>query len=390
MKSTENLARRVFSCPTAPYRENWVLEQIAAELNRIGIPYFEDKFGNLIAGARRPQQLKGRQRIGLIAHTDHPGFHLQSQVGKGLWKARWYGGAPQGDLRGAQVAIHNPRFPRRKLKGRITQAKAEGHDSRDVDWIWIALPKTKNHVIQKLQNKLGPDCFGAFDFPGFMKRGNRIFTRAADDLAGCVTILGTLERLKAHERKHFVGIFTRAEEVGFRGALGTLYSNTIPKSVLCISLEASRTLPGARLGKGPVIRLGDRRTLFDSQIIGALDTAALLLKKKNKSFLVQRRIMDGGTCEATPFNLYGRRCAGLAVPLGNYHNQGRDGRPAPEFIDLRDLERNVLLCVATVRYLTKTPKPFNDLDRALREGFRKDLKLLNKEISFNSRFIQGK
>ena len=31
--------------------------------------------------------------------------------------------------------------------------------------------------------------------------------------------------------------------------------------------------------------------------------------------------MDGGSCEATAFCAYGYRASGVALPLGNYHNQ---------------------------------------------------------------------
>jgi len=47
--------------------------------------------------------------------------------------------------------------------------------------------------------------------------------------------------------------------------------------------------------------------------------------------------MDGGTCESTAYQLFGYRCAGMCLPLGNYHNVGRGGRIAPESIRRSDL-----------------------------------------------------
>ncbi|HUF32317.1 MAG TPA: hypothetical protein VMN58_03795, partial [Acidimicrobiales bacterium] len=41
----------------------------------------------------------------------------------------------------------------------------------------------------------------------------------------------------------------------------------------------------------------------------------------------QRKLMDGGSCEATAFAAAGYRASGLALPLGNYHN-GADEGPA--------------------------------------------------------------
>jgi len=67
--------------------------------------------------------------------------------------------------------------------------------------------------------------------------------------------------------------------------------------------------------------------------------------KKNPSFKWQRRLMPGGTCEATTFSAYGYTSTCLCLPLGNYHNmQDIDGvakgkRPAkvgPEYISVDD------------------------------------------------------
>lgn len=49
---------------------------------------------------------------------------------------------------------------------------------------------------------------------------------------------------------------------------------------------------------------------------------------------------------------HGLPAAGLALPLGNYHNQNLDGGqdagaaggPAPEFVDLRDIAGLLTLC----------------------------------------------
>jgi endoglucanase len=69
------------------------------------------------------------------------------------------------------------------------------------------------------------------------------------------------------------------------------------------------------------------------------------LRRQFRQFQFQRRLMSGGTCEATPLNLYGYRTSAMAVPLVNYHNQGSHG-PAPEMISLRDTEMAREFCAA--------------------------------------------
>jgi len=373
MKSVEDLTREVFSNPTAPYREHWVLECVKSELNRIKVPFFTDIWGNIIAGVRNETELRKSSRTALVAHTDHPGFHLIKKLDSSRWRAKWYGGCPP-HISKARVAIHNPESPDSPIYGTIEDRK---------------LSKEKIFVI-KLSNKkdginLNSKCFGAFDFPSFQKRRTRIFTRAADDLTGVVIILATFARLKASKRKFLIGIFTRAEETGFRGTLGLIYSRILGKEMSTISLEASRALQGARLGKGPVIRLGDKRSLFDSSVTSGLDLAASDLVSRNSKIKFQRRIMNGGTCEATAFNFHGTPSGGLAIPLGNYHNQRSNGRPGAEFIDIRDLETGVKLCLAFFKNNALRKNPVLKFKSLLKKEFKKDKKLLMQKVEFKMR-----
>ena len=143
---------------------------------------------------------------------------------------------------------------------------------------------------------------------------------------------------------------------------------------------------GARIGQGPVIRLGDRKTLFDSIVTSRLDEAAATLIRKEKNFKVQRRIMNGGTCEATPFNLHQIKASGIAIPLGNYHNQRPDGKPGAEFIDLRDVERAVQLCVEFFRQSAKNIDPIKDYMKKMASGFESDKKYFQQKVSFKNGF----
>jgi endoglucanase len=120
------------------------------------------------------------------------------------------------------------------------------------------------------------------------------------------------------------------------------------RPVVCVSLETSRTLPISAPGKGPIVRLGDRATVFHAASLKVFsDLAAKILPEKH-----QRRIMDGGSCEATAATVYGLQAIGISVPLGNYHNQSLEGGPdsrgpdgpAPEFVHLDDVAGLLELC----------------------------------------------
>jgi len=200
-----------------------------------------------------------------------------------------------------------------------------------------------------------------------------------------VCIVATAIDLFRRQTKNetFIGLLTRAEEVGFVGAvkhlnLGWLQSAKRP--VVCVSLEASRHLSGARIGKGPVVRLGDRRTPFDSGALQVLSELAL----KTLPDRHQRRLMDGGACEATATTAWGLPTVGITLPLGNYHNQGLDGGmdcpkplgPAPEFVHLDDVSDELKLCKALMKNGLEWADPWSPLRHRLNKLSNKYNKLL--------------
>ena len=79
--------------------------------------------------------------------------------------------------------------------------------------------------------------------------------------------------------------------------------------------------------------------------------------------------MSGGTCEATPFRLYGIRCGALCVALGNYHNCAPGQLIASEYVSVADVEGLVALCAELVTRSTSLPDP----DAALRTRLENNL-----------------
>ncbi|MEO5969845.1 MAG: hypothetical protein ABIQ95_07945, partial [Bdellovibrionia bacterium] len=231
--------------------------------------------------------------------------------------------------------------------------------------------------------------YGGFSFRAPVWRdGDLLYTKAADDLVGCFAIVSTAIDLWAKKNRNlppFLGILTRAEEVGFIGAIGHFelgwLKKTSPKlppklqrSIVCISLETSRTLPGADIGKGPVVRLGDRFTVFDPGCTKILtDLANLTLPQEH-----QRRVMDGGSCEATAAIVYGYPCIGISVPLGNYHNQSFEGGPdaapsngpAPEFVHIGDVSGLLKLCHALLKPKLPWASPWKNKMREFKKSVR--------------------
>src|SRR5690606_14354669 len=63
-------------------------------------------------------------------------------------------------------------------------------------------------------------------------------------------------------------------------------------------------------------------------------------------FRYQRKLMDGGTTEATAYDLLGYESGAACLALGNYHNAGPNDRIAAETIHLGDVEGLARLFVA--------------------------------------------
>jgi endoglucanase len=277
-----DIAESILAQPTAPFHEDAVAAEVLRQLAECPhVRVSRDAFGNIIAFYERAP---ARAQFAFVAHMDHPGF-----VGE-----RFLGGVPE-----------------------IYRAKK---------------PATRN--------------FGAFsmwDLPACELRDGKIFSRACDDLIGCAVILTMFRELeRAGAECSVYGVFTRAEEVGFIGAMHMARSDDLPRELTIISLETSSEKGGrAVMGDGVIVRVGDRTAVFDNA------TSALLTDlAREHEIPFQRRLMSGGTCEATAFQLYGWRTAGLCVALGNYHNCGPDTTIAAEFISLDDALGMAALCVA--------------------------------------------
>ncbi|MCH7870200.1 MAG: hypothetical protein IID33_00715, partial [Planctomycetes bacterium] len=161
---------------------------------------------------------------------------------------------------------------------------------------------------------------------------------ACDYSAGCASMIALLDRLSGKKaRADVYCLFTRAEEVGFVGAIGAAREKTLPRKLPIIAIETSKALPGARQGDGPVLRVGDKTSVFPPEVTAFCDRVAAELSRRRKDFKYQRKLMDGGTCESTAYVSYGYQATGMCVALGNYHNMDEKRRKiASEHIHLKD------------------------------------------------------
>ena len=300
--------------PTAPFHEARVRHAIIGLLRGCrNVTLREDAFGNLIAHYRGGVGAAPGTRYAFCAHMDHPGWVRPEEPDAEPW--RFFGGVPTD-----------------YLEANKTRLRSFGD-------------------------------FAMWDLPDYEERDGRIYSRACDDLIGCAAIVATLETLdRTGAPGECYGLFTRGEEVGFAGAIEIAREGwLVDERLTVISLETSAERPPAKMGDGPIVRVGDKTSMFDATV-----TAELVATATAAGMTFQRCLMSGGTCEATPFRLYGARCGALCVALGNYHNCGPDQRIEAEYVSRADFEGLVGLCVQVAwRAAAGAPDPDAELRAAI-------------------------
>lgn len=322
-----DMLSRLAAQPAVAFWESGVASVVTSILRELGLAPQTDAYGNIIAkvSGREP----GIVPLALVAHMDHPGFEAIAAptVGQdGCLVGKAMGGVP--------LASFESGVPLQLILSdgvRLPAVTAGRHGNEEERQVLI-------HLAEPARIEL--PCPVVFDLPDFQVDGNLIRMRAADDLAGCACILAALASFRGRTSRlppgDVYGVFTRAEEVGLVGARLLAEAGTLPSSTLVVSLESSKTLPGAEQGGGPVIRVGDAGLTFSAEAEGVLSRARETLQADSGDFRAQRQLMSGGVCEASAFALYGYRTTGIAFPLGNYHNGTPDGAIGAEYIHRGD------------------------------------------------------
>ncbi len=336
MKQTERrLLDGLLRLPTAPFREHYVQAAIERFARKHELSVRRDRYGNLYVSYRRGRA----EPIAFTAHMDHPGFEIVE--GGSRAKARFLGGVEASHMTGAAVLCYADPPPRpatahppEPVRGQVVHVTQVPSAGRRPDLL----------LELDLEARVAAGDFGVWDLPACEIDGGALRARALDNLISCVLILTTLANVRRRgAAADVVGVFTRAEEVGFVGAGGVLRSLQFGSERPLVVLETSKELPGVRAGAGPVLRVGDRMTCFDPRMDLWLASRAADVAKQDASFAFQRALMTGGACEASLYLLHGRAVGALALSLGNYHNMTPEGGLGPEFVSLSDFEHALQL-----------------------------------------------
>ena len=339
--------------------ENWAKKQY-------GIVLTKDRYGNLLLTQSRKSSKKP---IYITAHLDHPAFVVRRQIDEQHLEMEFRGGVNDQYFVGAKIEVFDNND--NTYFGTIESIEAKA--------------KPFKRVVAKLQKSVAgyllEGDIARWRFKPPTIKGDLFHAPACDDLAGVAAAISALDKIKSLPTLGHVGVLlTRAEEIGFVGAIAAAKNKSVPKSSRLLCLETSRSFPESPIGGGPILRVGDKTSVFGPELTNAITE----IMNTQKKFLWQRKLMPGGTCESTAFCNYGYLSTCLCLALGNYHNmhdidgvlqKNKPAKVAPEIISVNDYHGLVKMLTVICRELDK-PRP-----ATLHRGLEKRLKNYRRILS---------
>ncbi len=323
----------ITNLPTAAGQEWRVDRAIRAWVaSRPGLTLTADAAGNLVVRFADTTDAPTSAPLFITAHMDHPAFVIERLIGPGTFEVSFRGGVNDIFFVDAPITFFTRDDQRlaARLIGDAGQSSAAG-----------------KHYLAELSaehdnraHTLDVGCVARWSTPDSEIIDGVLYAPACDDLAALAAAICTMDRLLAARQAGGMPtdvrlLFTRAEEIGFVGAIASAKLKTIPAGSRIIALENSRAFADSPVGGGPIVRVGDRISIFSPWLTAACaaraeaifggaatpratDTAPPSRDASKRPW--QRKLMAGGACEASVFCAHGYDATCICLPLGNYHN----------------------------------------------------------------------
>jgi len=339
--------------------EDWASTQKGVTLNR-------DHFGNLIL---RQTKRSSKNPIYITAHLDHPAFVVRKQLDEFHLEMEFRGGVHDAYFVGANIDVFD-----NENNGYIGKITSLDSKAKPFKRVVVRLKKSVAGILIK-------NDIARWKFPPPTVKNGLLHAPACDDLAGVAAAISALDNIKGMPQLgHVCVLLTRAEEIGFVGAIAAAKNRSVPKTSRLLCLETSRSFPESPIGAGPILRVGDKTSVFGPELTNTVTN----IMNGQKKFAWQRKLMPGGTCESTAFCEYGYLSTCLCLALGNYHNmkdidgvvqKKKTAKVAPEVISVNDYHGLIKMLTIVCRNLDK-PK-----SATLRRGLETRLKKYKKLLS---------
>jgi endoglucanase len=385
----ERWLKEITALPTAAGHEKRVIDYVKTWVSqRRQLRSTVDRAGNMVIVRRANRRMRVAPLF-ITAHLDHPAFVVREVLDDGHLELEFRGGVHNPYFENAAIEIIPSGGMQQTSRARITAVDAAAKPFKRV----TARLEQREHEVNV--GDIARWRFERESVPLPRVDNGLLYTHACDDLAAVAAALSAYDIIhRLRGCKHVGLLFTRAEEVGFIGAIAACKHKTVPKSARLICLENSRSFPtDSPIGAGPIVRVGDRLSVFEPTLTNQISSLVMEHQKANPSFKFQRKLMPGGACEATTFSAYGYKSTCLCLPLGNYHNMTdidgvmsgspptRPARVGPEFISIDDYHGliDMLILCATKLDASDVPSLKLRMENLYREY--KDVLELDRAVS---------
>ena len=329
-KNCLKLLRRLceFNGPTG--FEETVRERIAKRLEASGYESERDRCGNLIlkiTGSGEGYNPENPVKVMISAHMDEVGFIITDITSDGYLKFACLGGIDPRVLCGRGVVLSGKEGD---VRG-VIASKAIHHQSAD--------ERAKSTPVKSMYIDIGASSAeeagkyisvgdaGTFDseFILFGEDNAYIKAKAIDDRLGCAVIILLAERMKEENITlpyDLYCCFTVREEIGKTGAR-MVASRISPDYAIVLESTAIGDLPDveensrvAYVGKGGVVSLVDRATVYDRDMVdGCMKIAA----EAGIPAQIKKYVSGGNDAGKIHRTGPGVRCLAVSAPVRYLH-----------------------------------------------------------------------
>ena len=267
-------------------QEERVREAIVDHLDGLVDEIRTDRLGNLIAVKRPAAGGEKGKRIMLAAHMDEIGIMVTHVDAQGFCRFTTIGGVLTNSLIGSRVHFANGVEGAFGLEGSPLTRDRPTPQKLFLD---VGADSKESARVQVGDSAVFRSSFGAV--------GDRLLAPNLDDRIGCAVLIQTLRELESSPHE-LLAVFTAQEEVGTRGAATAGYGLE-PEIILAIDVTATGDFPQATpmevaLGKGPAIKVMDRRMISHPKIRGWLENTA-----RENDIPYQLEVLELGTTDAS-------------------------------------------------------------------------------------------
>ncbi len=289
-------------------QEERVREAIINQLDGLVDEIRTDRLGNLIAVKRPTAGDENGKRIMLAAHMDEIGIMVTHVDAQGFCRFTTIGGVVTNSLIGSRVHFANG------VEGAFGPEGSPIARDRPTPqklFLDVGADSKESARVQVGDSAVFRSSFGSV--------GDRLFAPNLDDRIGCAVLIQTLRDLE-NSPHEILAVFTAQEEVGARGATTAGYGLE-PEIILAIDVTATGDFPKATpmevaLGKGPAIKVMDRRMISHPKVRGWLESTA-----QEHDIPYQLEVLEFGSTDASAVQVSraGVPAGAISIPCRYVH-----------------------------------------------------------------------